>query len=172
MRMGSFIGTVVTVAAFLTLSAPGTARAAGEDLIAAGDTAMEACEFSTAVGLFSDAIAALPAGDANLAMAHVYRGLAHEWLGDLGAALADHNAALVLDANFLDALEMRIYVYDKLGEADKADADMAAYGPLALAQDRELDRRRVVIERAGNPPVRLNFLGQSAYGYRSKLADC
>ena len=134
--------------------------------------AMAACEFEAAIEQLTTIIDTAKKTDPNLPWAFVYRGISREWLGDLDGAVQDHTAAFGLDTGFYEALEHRMYAYDKLGQTALADADMEAHGALALAADRELTKRRVRLERPGGPPQILHFLGERAEGFRGKLVDC
>jgi tetratricopeptide (TPR) repeat protein len=142
------------------------------DLLEAGMTAVEDCRISDAGALFDRAVGEAEPDGLALPHALVYRGVIREWQNDLQGSLADHGAALALDPTLLEAYENRIYTYDKLGETALGDADQETHARLALEQDRELDRRRVAIERPGAEPVRLNFLGEKSYGFRSPLHAC
>ena len=163
---------IALIAVVAMLGIAGSVRAQSPDPLATGIGALTDCDFAHAIEIFSTAIDTLPPDDNQLPRAHVFRGIAHEWRGDLNLAVADHSRALNLDPNHYEALEHRLSVYDKLGERELADADLEAHGRLALAQFHELDRRRVVLERGGEPPVVLHFLGERSEGFRGRLTHC
>jgi len=134
--------------------------------------AMEICDFSGATTQLTTLIDSAKKTDPDLSRALVYRGISHEWLGELQNAVADHSDALALAPGFYEALEHRMYAYDKLGQSALADADLERHGDLALADNQELTKRRVRLERPGGPPQILHFFGERSEGFRGKLVDC
>ena len=101
---------------------PGLQAGAGDHFDAAL-AAQKGKDYARAVELYTEAILLEP----SMTEAYVNRGVAHESLGNLGAAMADYNTALAIDAKSIDARTSayinRANGYLKLWDYDQAIAD-------------------------------------------------
>ena len=85
------------------------------------------------------------------------RGDAHQFKGELGAALSDYGSALWLDQNFALAYNNRAVLYKKMGERAKALADYETALRLDPGNENAANGRRIMkaeIAKFGNTSIR------------------